>query len=186
MGIVQLCRCSGSFTSALQVLVQRTASKLCIKKSGGGANCTTLYQTPSTPAATIASASTMATPVQDISALELARLLRAGATDVKVVDVRDLDRAGGHIRGSVNIHADDFVHGVEKFAKDLAPGTRVVFHCMFSQQRGPRCARALAYEVGNQKFENPPKVYVLTGGFRAFASEAQFHDLLDEFHSVRY
>lgn len=120
-----------------------------------------------------------------MSGLELATLLRDGATDVLVVDVRDLDRAGGHIRGSVNIYASDFVRNAQTYARQWTsdPPKKVVFHCMYSQQRAPTSAQALADAVQNLKITmNPPTPYVLTGGFRTFANNVQFKDLLEGYN----
>jgi len=111
-----------------------------------------------------------------MSASDLAQLLRSDAerSGVVVVDVRDLDRAGGHIRGSVNIHAEDFIRNAPHHAAQWRD-KKVVFHCMFSQQRGPRCARAFA-RVASQN----TRVFVLVGGFRSMASRAaDYKDILE-------
>ncbi len=122
------------------------------------------------------------TRVRDMSAQELATLMRDGANDLIVVDVRDLDRAGGHIRGSINIYADEFVTNARRYAREWTtnPPKRVVFHCMYSQQRGPMCAHALADAVKDLKItQHPPTPYILTGGFRTLARQSQFRDLLE-------
>lgn len=123
----------------------------------------------------------MADRVRNITGLELAQLIRAGASDVKVVDVRDIDRAGGHIKGSINIHAADFLEDTERYASEWSAGTRIVFHCMYSQVRGPECARALARANKALKLENPPVPYILVGGFRGMAAQGQFKDVLEGF-----
>lgn len=117
-----------------------------------------------------------------MSALELAQLLRSDATrdGVVVVDVRDLDRAGGHIRGSVNIHADDFVRNASKHSAEWK-GKKVVFHCMYSQQRGPRCARAFAQVASPET-----QVFVLVGGFRTMAAQPQCKDVLEGFQEMKW
>ena len=64
-----------------------------------------------------------------------------------VVDVRDYDYTGGHIKGAVNITADEFSQDedVDALVQKVRAGghERVVFHCMLSQQRGPFCAKRL-------------------------------------------
>ncbi|KAJ0396293.1 hypothetical protein P43SY_005405 [Pythium insidiosum] len=71
-----------------------------------------------------------------IAASELATALRrTGGARPVVIDVRDEDFAGGHIRGAINMpewqfRDDDFVDQlVEKYRQ----AEQVVFHCMFSQ-----------------------------------------------------
>lgn len=124
----------------------------------------------------------MAQSVTKINALELAQLLREGASDVIVVDVRDTDRAGGHIKGSINIHAHIFQEDPKKWATEWPAGSRVVFHCMFSQIRGPSCAALLAQANEELNLENPTVPYILVGGYRSFVSQGQFRDLVEGLH----
>ncbi|GLD94912.1 hypothetical protein PINS_up003537 [Pythium insidiosum] len=115
----------------------------------------------------------MAEPRADyIAASELATALRrtADARPV-VIDVRDEDFVGGHIRGAVNVpewqfRDDDFVDQlVEKYRH--AP--QIVFHCMFSQVRGPRCANRFLQRVQSLLEESErPRVQVLVGGYTRF------------------
>ena len=95
--------------------------------------------------------------------------------------MRDLDRVGGHIRGSLNIHAYDFKRSARKWATEWPAGSRVVFHCMYSQNRGPSSARALAAANEALKLEKPTVPYVLEGGFMAMADNACVHDVLEKF-----
>jgi Cdc25 family phosphatase len=151
--------------------------------------------------------------LERISASELATLLRqrpsttsaAGAvtttkrkdTGVVVVDVRDDDHIGGHIRGSLHVpssslqsggytgHAnsvrtyapkvkkEDEGRAMARLVHDLADAPMVVFHCMYSQQRGPRSAlqyvrekeRLEKQQKGKKTKRQRQKVYVLKGGF---------------------
>ncbi len=126
----------------------------------------------------------MAEHVRDMGKLELAKLLREGAKDVIVVDVRDLDRAGGHVKGSVNIRAAEFQANAKKYAAEWT-GRKVVFYCMYSQIRGPTSAAALAQACIDLKLENPPVAYVLRGGFRSMAAQGQYKDIMEGFEEMK-
>lgn len=119
-----------------------------------------------------------------------ALLLTAPAEEtVAVVDVRDSDHIGGHIRGSRHVASTTLHHAMPELARALQRSERVVFHCALSQERGP--AAALKYIRERERLFGPgavdraaawtapptPKerdeagavkaqeVYVLTGGF---------------------
>lgn len=64
--------------------------------------------------------------------------------------------------------------------------SKVVFHCMMSQIRGPKCARAFAQAAAQAHEEMPesrvPQVCVLEGGFAyVAASYDQFKDIVEDF-----
>lgn len=85
-----------------------------------------------------------------------------------IVDVRDYDYEGGRIIGSWHYPAETFRGKVseiiERCHKDNCK--EVVFHCSFSQQRGPSCA---AYFEGHLDSNADLSVYVLKGGFRSWS-----------------
>lgn len=70
-----------------------------------------------------------------------------------VVDVRDEDRAGGHVAGSLHVPSESFHHDIERVRLAARGKQIVVFHCMQSQQRGPRCAMIMAQAVAKQQQE---------------------------------
>ena len=106
------------------------------------------------------------------------------------------DFEGGHIRGCVNITSDRFYQDAEADAivaqlrgakrvvrpvgcprvcwslarAELMRTRRQVFHCMFSQQRGPFCAGRFAarLQAGAAGGGAAPQVLVLSGGWRGF------------------
>ena len=88
---------------------------------------------------------------------------------VQVLDVRDYDyNEGGHIRGAINYGYRDFQAQLPSIAsKELEdPGSNVfVFHCMRSQQRGPRCALRFKKYVDEHYSDYNVVVYVLRGGY---------------------
>lgn len=117
-------------------------------------------------------------PYAEMDSQELARLLRAGES-VTVVDVRDTDRAGGHVKGSRHIPAADMMENARRYAEEFKGG-KVVFHCMFSQVRGPSCAGALTRAARSMKADERPVAFVLVGGFRSLAAErARYADIIE-------
>ena len=80
---------------------------------------------------------------------ELVSLMRDERTRCAtlVVDVRDDDRAGGHVAGSLHAADSTFDAAAVHAAVCDANATTVVFHCMESVRRGPRCAQRLASHV---------------------------------------
>eukprot|EP00808_Paulinella_micropora_P018825 g31892.t1 len=102
---------------------------------------------------------------------------------VEVVDVRDSDFEGGHIRGARHIPAYEFASKATALARALvgsdgkqssksrgAAPPLVLVHCMFSKQRGPRCAAILRAELGRVQSGQRWEVAVLQGGFSAFVN----------------
>ncbi|KAL7665000.1 Rhodanese domain-containing protein [[Candida] zeylanoides] len=85
---------------------------------------------------------------------------------VRVFDVRDYDYdEGGHIRGAVNYEYRGFEARLPEIVAAEVPEDPpvYVFHCMRSQQRGPRCAlRFIKYA---QQHGLKVSVYVLRGGY---------------------
>ena len=122
-----------------------------------------------------------------------AQLLQSGTTSsnsltlpssMAIIDVRDSDHIGGHIRGSAHVPSSQLDYKVPELVRTLKDKEVVVFHCALSQQRGPSAAlrymrerkRFLAMtakgavredsEDSNGKVESPKqKVLVLEGGF---------------------
>ena len=94
-----------------------------------------------------------------------------GATDsylrASLAPVQDF--AGGHIRGCVNITSDKFYEDADLDAVvlRLRGYKRVVFHCHYSQQRGPFSARRYAARLGD---DADTQVCILHGGWRAWSS----------------
>ena len=101
-------------------------------------------------------------------------MLAAGQTGLVVVDVRDSDfraaRTGRRkIRGAWHAPACELRSDAGLLVQALRGADTVVFHCMFSQQRGPACAQAYAQ---HRRKVTPPlpaqRVLVLRDGFAGF------------------
>ncbi|BGP20724.1 hypothetical protein JCM10213_001032 [Rhodosporidiobolus nylandii] len=83
-----------------------------------------------------------------ISHSELEPLVKAGAIqkgELAIVDVRDDDREGGHIPGSIHAPSEERTDAsVQELVERLKDARQVVFHCGLSQVRGPKAARIYA------------------------------------------
>ncbi|KAK6436085.1 Cdc25 phosphatase Ibp1 [Oleoguttula sp. CCFEE 5521] len=75
-----------------------------------------------------------------ISAATLEPLIRSRDTSVAVVDVRDDDHVGGHIHSSYHVASGTHDVALPELVWKLEGKETVVFHCMLSQQRGPKAA----------------------------------------------
>ncbi|CAK9441056.1 uncharacterized protein LODBEIA_P49250 [Lodderomyces beijingensis] len=98
----------------------------------------------------------------------------------QVVDVRDSDYVGGHIRSSYNYPAANFHSTLLELQQRLYKQqvSDVVFHCMLSQARGPKAAlmflRAIddiADPAMKRYFMDHVHVYILKGGFSHWQGE---------------
>jgi len=84
--------------------------------------------------------------LERVSAATLSKLIlaeQAAATDnptIAVVDVRDDDYIGGHIKGAQNVPSRQLDAMLPTLVRKLQDKETVVFHCALSQQRGPSAA----------------------------------------------
>jgi len=67
----------------------------------------------------------------------------APPSHLAIVDVRDDDHIGGHIKHSIHAPSRTLEHKIPELVRKLKDKEIVVFHCALSQQRGP--AAALKY-----------------------------------------
>ncbi|EQC36563.1 hypothetical protein SDRG_06009 [Saprolegnia diclina VS20] len=115
--------------------------------------------------------------VERITARELAAILKdpVRRQSVRIIDVRDSDFIGGHIRGAVNLPEDHFQDDddVDAVVEDFKAVPQIVFHCMMSQIRGPFCAKRFKsrMEICLEDAPHKPDVRVLYGGFQLFGRE---------------
>ncbi|TMW68817.1 hypothetical protein Poli38472_006285 [Pythium oligandrum] len=109
-----------------------------------------------------------------IASSELATALRH-PTEPRpiVVDVRDVDFAGGHIRTAINVPEWKFNDdaNVDDLVERYKDEKQLVFHCMLSQVRGPKCAKRFLTRLQAVVKENAPRpvVQVLVGGYARFS-----------------
>ncbi|KAJ2902171.1 phosphoprotein phosphatase-like protein [Zalerion maritima] len=101
---------------------------------------------------------------------------------VAVVDVRDSDHLGGHIKGSLHFPSGTLESMMPTLIRKVEDKKAVVFHCALSQQRGPSAAvRYLRemYRLGKwpkegeaeAEAEEGQTVYVLDKGFVGWQEE---------------
>ncbi|QSZ31897.1 hypothetical protein DSL72_001466 [Monilinia vaccinii-corymbosi] len=60
--------------------------------------------------------------------------------NLAIIDVRDDDHVGGHIKHSTHIPSSTLDHKIPELVRKLKEKDTVVFHCALSQQRGPSAA----------------------------------------------
>lgn len=88
---------------------------------------------------------------------DLAQSLRQQGIKTAVIDVRDNDHVGGHLKGSQWVPINQLDARMPELLRTNQDSDRIVFHCMLSQQRGPKAAlayaRAKAYEVAKKASE---------------------------------
>lgn len=97
-----------------------------------------------------------------------------------IIDVRESDYVGGHIKGSWHYPAGDFYTSLPEIYHKIYIDKihDVVFHCMLSQARGPsstlKFLRSIDDIVDSKVklyLENDVHVYVLKGGFNRWQGE---------------
>ncbi|RKF63960.1 CDC25-like phosphatase YCH1 [Erysiphe neolycopersici] len=104
-----------------------------------------------------------------------------------VVDVRDHDHIGGHIKYSIHAPSSTLDTKISDLVRTLKDKELVVFHCALSQQRGPSAALKYLRErenllyTGNTEFEScknnldskchSQRVFVLDKGFEGWQRE---------------
>ncbi|KAJ1823110.1 Cdc25 phosphatase Ibp1 [Coemansia sp. RSA 2599] len=114
-----------------------------------------------------------------ISADDLAKLVRDSSkipgTDYVVIDVRDEDYRGGHIRGSVNVPAHELSKKAPALVRKYEKVPLMIFHCALSQVRGPKSARIYGDAVQDALVaasrDSPlfdQEINVLRGGFNSW------------------
>lgn len=90
-----------------------------------------------------------------------------------VVDVRESDYVGGHIKGSYHYPAGNFDANLGDLQDRLAKNETndVVFHCMLSQARGPKATLKFMRSMNDvidpkkREFFDGLNIWVLQGGF---------------------
>ncbi|KAF7717311.1 Rhodanese-like domain-containing protein [Penicillium ucsense] len=100
----------------------------------------------------------------------LSALLRSKtpADKLAIVDVRDSDHIGGHIKSSTWVPSSSLDMRLPELLRILKDMDKVVFHCALSQQRGPSAALRYARERERTLGEEESKkqeIYILEGGF---------------------
>ncbi|KAF3768105.1 hypothetical protein M406DRAFT_289441 [Cryphonectria parasitica EP155] len=66
--------------------------------------------------------------------------LKSPDNSIAIIDVRDGDHIGGHIKGSRWVPSHQFDEWLPTLLRQLQNTNTVVFHCALSKQRGPSAA----------------------------------------------
>jgi rhodanese-related sulfurtransferase len=74
----------------------------------------------------------------------LANLVLEKPNKVAIIDVRDSDHIGGHIKSSEWIPTNQLDAKIPELLRVHRDKEKMVFHCMLSQQRGPSAALKVA------------------------------------------
>ena len=100
------------------------------------------------------------------------QLLSSPPPNLAIIDVRDSDHVGGHIKGSIWVPNNTLDLRMPELLRTLSDKDQVVFHCGLSQQRGPSVAlryarerEALAGKLVVDAENKDQEVCVLVGGF---------------------
>jgi len=126
-----------------------------------------------------------------IDPAELRDSILTKSPGIIVIDVRDDDYVGGHVKGSVNVPSSRELWSAENederklwVSRILSENTTIIFHCQQSQQRGPKCARIFADSVAQANLDQAPSIRVLRGGFSqwhaSYADDDQAHLLIQK------
>ena len=89
-----------------------------------------------------------------VQAPTIAQLLLEPAEKAKIaiIDVRDSDHIGGNISGSQWVPVNELDVKMPELVRTLKDKEKVIFHCMLSQQRGPKAA--LSYARAKQRAQH--------------------------------
>eukprot|EP01084_Bolivina_argentea_P083204 150664_1 len=74
--------------------------------------------------------------------LELVEWIQSNNSNFIIIDVRNtnMDYLGGHIKGAINIEHINFIKKIKELIEKYYKIKNIIFHCMYSQCRGPMCA----------------------------------------------
>jgi Cdc25 family phosphatase len=82
--------------------------------------------------------------------------------NIAIIDVRDSDHVGGHIKGSTWVPSSELDYKTPELVRTLKDKEVVVFHCALSQQRGP--SAALRYLREKKRLEGEGETKVVSKG----------------------
>ena len=106
-------------------------------------------------------------------------LLSSDASKIAVIDVRDHDYPGGHIKTSTHIPSSSLDHTIPEIVRKMAGKEIVIFHCALSQQRGPSAALRYLRERESkrktakvEKESGPPGIGIRNGAIQKVSPPA--------------
>lgn len=108
---------------------------------------------------------------------ELVKWFDEGKMDgVLIIDVREHDYTAGKVKGSLNYPFHELDGRLAELHRLATTKHTIIFHCYFSQTRGPRAAKLFSMELpdGTDK-----RVYVLEGGWKTWSTHCRYTDRTD-------
>ncbi|KAL6263673.1 hypothetical protein P5V15_003762 [Pogonomyrmex californicus] len=143
--------------------------------------------------------------LKTITSETLAALLRGEFIDrirsYKIIDCRyPYEYEGGHIEGALNLYSIDLIKQnmldhlnctVPRIQSDTDKRDILVFHCEFSQERGPNLSRTLRRldRTCNKEYYPAlyyPEIYLLQGGYKKFYSEQKEFCSPQDYKSMKH
>lgn len=97
--------------------------------------------------------------------------------NVLILDVRDEDFAGGHIKATHFLNLPSYAlssaDAIDDFIQHKLPSTvdTVIVHCYLSQQRGPTAARRIHDRLLQLERKGNPEIVVMAHGWRRWQRE---------------
>ncbi|EDR29854.1 hypothetical protein EDI_298610 [Entamoeba dispar SAW760] len=113
---------------------------------------------------------------------QLIQLMKDDKIKLQIFDVRSSDVGSCVIHGAINYRVNEFIKKIPQILEKYHDYNYIVVHCMRSQQRGPKCARALKEAFITSKYFSTSNVsiVILAGGFSNFFNKHfQEEDLFD-------
>eukprot|EP01080_Neovahlkampfia_damariscottae_P004453 gene4453-7828_t len=102
--------------------------------------------------------------------MSLKQLILNQKPNFQIIDVRDDDYDFGKIVGAKNFPSCTFDETLEELTSFLKNNEKkkIVFHCFFSQARGPRCAQIFHEYINSKEPNHKFEILILEGGWNNF------------------
>eukprot|EP00347_Sterkiella_histriomuscorum_P024008 403332624 len=142
--------------------------------------CKSLYMNPTLDLHLTSKLSTKSPLSMQITPDTLHKLILEPSRPFQIIDCRfDYEFQGGHIKGALNINTQDrmidhFFQSKQNIEKFMREKYQIIFHCEFSQIRGPNMYSKMRDHDRNLHKSIPgdllfyKEIYVLEGGFKNF------------------
>ncbi|CAF1284224.1 unnamed protein product [Adineta steineri] len=111
-----------------------------------------------------------------ISSQTLVTLLDEQPDNLCIIDARyPFEYSGGHITSAQNIYTEHDLRLLftKLITSSSSRPSKIIFHCEFSSERGPRLCRLFRsldrqYNISNYPYLSFPSIYLLDGGYSDF------------------
>lgn len=117
------------------------------------------------------------TRIRYVGPQELVRWFDDGSIEhIAIIDVREADYVTGRVKGSLHYPFHKLTEHLPELVAMAATKRTIIFHCHFSQTRGPRAAKLLSMELPE---EEATRVCVLEGGWKTWQTLCHHTNRLD-------